>query len=268
MLAWGRTVSCITLITDFGTRDHYVGVMKGVIHSIAPDVKVIDITHDIPAHNVLHAAFVLRQAWTWYPPDTVHLAVVDPGVGSRRKILVGRYGGQYVVAPDNGLISLVHHEVPVEDLRVVENARLCLPTISATFHGRDVMAPVAAHLAKGQNLRDFGPATDRLEVLQIEPCTTDAHLTITGTVLYVDRFGNLVTNIHKHSWVRTQTQRANAQVYVNGRCVGPVRSCYADVAAGEPLALIGSSDYLEISVNQGRAVDVLACGASATVEVK
>ena len=261
-------MSCITLITDFGTRDHYVGVMKGVIHSIAPDVKVIDITHDIPAHNVLHAAFVLRQAWTWYPPDTVHLAVVDPGVGSRRKILVGRYGGQYVVAPDNGLISLVHHEVPVEDLRVVENARLCLPTISATFHGRDVMAPVAAHLAKGQNLRDFGPATDRLEVLQIEPCTTDAHLTITGTVLYVDRFGNLVTNIHKHSWVRTQTQRANAQVYVNGRCVGPVRSCYADVAAGEPLALIGSSDYLEISVNQGRAVDVLACGASATVEVK
>ena len=266
--AWETPVGCITLTTDFGTCDHYVGIMKGVIHAIAPDVKVIDITHDIPAHDVMRAAFVIRQIWDWYPADTIHVAVVDPGVGSRRRILVGRCGGQYVVAPDNGLISMVHHDFPIEDLRVVENARFYLPAVSATFQGRDIMAPVAAHLAKGQNMRDFGPFTDHLEALQIEPSTSDAHATLTGSVLYVDRFGNLVTNVRKEDLVRTYRRRSDAQVYLDGRCIGPLRTCYADVAAGEPLALIGSSNLLEISVNQGRATDVLACGVSATVAVK
>ncbi|MFH0982333.1 MAG: SAM-dependent chlorinase/fluorinase [Planctomycetota bacterium] len=261
-------MGCITLMTDFGASDHYVGVLKGVIHALAPEVKVIDITHDVRAHDVLHAAFILRQVWNWYPAGTVHLAVADPGVGSRRRILAGKYGGQYVVAPDNGLISMVHREVPIEDLRVVENLRFCLPVISATFHGRDIMAPVAAYLARGQNLREFGPATDRLEVLQIEWATSHAHGGVAGSVLYVDRFGNLVTNIRKDDLIRTCRQRADAQVYVNGHCVGPLRTCYADVAAGASLALIGSSDYLEIAVNRGRAAEVLACGVSAPVEVK
>lgn len=261
-------MGCITLITDFGTADHYVGVIKGVIHSIAPAVKVIDITHEVPAHDVVHAAFILREVWGWYPAGTVHVAVVDPGVGSRRRILVGKYAGQYVIAPDNGLISLVHHQNRIEDLRVAENARFFLPSPSATFHGRDIMAPVAAHLASGQHPRNLGPPTDRLEVLPLPPCTVNARHEIAGTILHVDRFGNLVSNIRRDDVVRGYQQRASAQVYVDGHCVGPLKTCYADVAAGETLALIGSSDLLEISVNRGRASDVLGCGVSAGVEVR
>ncbi len=261
-------MACITLITDFGMSDHYVGVIKGVIHSIAPEVKVIDITHEVGAHDVVQAAFILRQVWNWYPAGTVHLAVVDPGVGSRRRLLVGKYAGRYVVAPDNGVISLVHHEVPIEDLRVVENVRFCLATVSATFHGRDILAPVAAHLARGQNLRDFGPFTDHLEVLQIERSTASANGVVTGVVLYVDRFGNLITNIRREELTCAHPHRHTAQVYVNGRCIGPLRTCYADVGVGEPLALLGSSDCLEIAVNRGRAADLLACGPSARVEVR
>ncbi|MCK4660846.1 MAG: SAM-dependent chlorinase/fluorinase [Phycisphaerae bacterium] len=261
-------MGCITLTTDFGTSDHYVGVMKGVIHAIAPEVQVIDITHEVPAHGVLQAAFILRQIWNWYPPETVHLVVVDPGVGSQRRILLGRYGGQYVIAPDNGLISLVHHEVPIEGLQALENARFWLPVLSSTFHGRDIMAPVAAHLAQGHNPRDLGPTTDHLEIMQIAQPISDMHLVITGAVLYVDCFGNLVTNIRREDLARTCRRRIHAQVYVENKCVGPLRTCYGDVGVGKPLALVGSSDYLEISVNQGRAVDVLDCGVSAKVTVK
>jgi len=261
-------MGCITLITDFGTSDHYVGTIKGVIHSIAPDVKVIDVSHAIPAHDVVRGAFLLRQVWDWYPAGTVHLTVVDPGVGSRRRILVGKYAGQYVVAPDNGLLSFVHRDLPIEDLRVVEDPRFWCPTVSATFHARDIMAPVATHLATGQNIVHFGPATDHLEVLQPERSTVDSHLAIVGSVLYVDQFGNLVTNIDRDELTRTCQQRSNAQVYLNGQCIGPLRTCYADVASGEALALIGSNGSLEIAVNRGRAAEVLDCTPPAKVEVK
>lgn len=261
-------MSCITLITDFGTSDHYVGVMKGVIHSIAPDVKVIDVSHDVPAHDVVRGAFLLRQVWDWYAAGTVHVVVVDPGVGSRRRILVGKYAGRYVVAPDNGLLSLVHRDFPIEDLRVVEDPRFWLPEVSATFHARDIMSPVATHLATRQNAHDFGPGTDHLEVLQIERPVVDAHLAITGSVIYVDQFGNLVTNVHRDDLARTLQQRSNAQVYLNGQCLGPPRTCYADVAPGEALALIGSSASLEIAVNRGRAADILDCVPPAKVEIR
>ena len=261
-------MACLTLITDYGTADHYVGVVKGVLHSIAADLPVIDITHDIRAHDVVQAAFILRQVWNWYPAGTVHLTIVDPGVGSRRRILAGKYGGRYVVAPDNGLISMVHHEIPIEDLRVVDNPRLCLPTISPTFQGRDIMAPVAARLAKGLHLREVGPTTDHLEVLPNTRSVSNPHVPAVGTVLHVDRFGNLITSLHKADLVRIYHQRSDAQVYIDGRCVGPLRTCYAEADVGAPLALLGSSDYLEISVNCGRADEVLGCGAAAKVEVK
>ncbi|UCF32967.1 MAG: SAM-dependent chlorinase/fluorinase, partial [Phycisphaerales bacterium] len=142
-------MTLVTLTTDFGTRDPYVGVMKGVILSMAPKAKVVDITHDIEAHNIAEAAFVLRSIWPWYPEGTVHVAVVDPGVGSERRVLLGRYEGRYVIAPDNGLITLVHRSLRLEEMRVVENRRYLLPHTSGTFHGRDIMAPVAAHMVNG-----------------------------------------------------------------------------------------------------------------------
>ncbi|MCP4591319.1 MAG: SAM-dependent chlorinase/fluorinase [bacterium] len=261
-------MGCITLTTDFGTLDHYVGVMKGVIHSMAPDVKLIDITHDLKPQDIIAGAFVLRQVWNWYPADTVHVVVVDPGVGSHRRILAGRYDGRMLVAPDNGLISMVHREFPLEDLRVVENARLFLPTVSSTFHGRDIIAPVAAHLAMGRPLRELGPTTTHLEVFPVEQCMIDDRSVVRGTVLCVDRFGNLVTNIRRNDLVTAARKRPGAEVYVSGKCVGPLRTCYADVATGEPVALIGSSEFLEVSVNCGRADKVLGCSPTAEVTVE
>ena len=150
----------ITLLTDFGTQDWYVAAVKGVILQIAPEATIVDVTHDLGPQDVVQAAFVLRQTLKWFPPGTIHLAVVDPGVGSNRRLLAGRYAGQYVVAPDNGLITMVHHELPVEAVHWIANRSYALRSVSATFHGRDIMAPAAAHLAAGVAVRQLGPPTD------------------------------------------------------------------------------------------------------------
>ena len=159
-------MSLITLITDFGTRDYYVGAMKGVILQIDPQATIVDITHDIEPHNVVHGAFVLRQSLPWFPQRTVHVVVVDPGVGSDRRILAGKYDGQVVLAPDNGLISLVHRELPLEEIYAVQNTQYFRNPVSRTFHGRDILAPVAAYVATGLSLDKLGPAADRVEVLE------------------------------------------------------------------------------------------------------
>ncbi|MBN1512657.1 MAG: SAM-dependent chlorinase/fluorinase [Phycisphaerae bacterium] len=258
----------ITLLTDFGTRDHYVGVLKGVICQIAPKATLVDISHDVAPQNVIQAAFVLRQVWSWYPRGTVHLAVVDPGVGSARSILAGQYAGQYVVAPDNGLLTFVHHEFPLEALHVVQNPRLFLQTISSTFHARDIMAPVAARLATGLRIEEVGPPTDRLEVLQLaRPEFLPAH-SLRGAVLCADRFGNLITNISADDLAPTLRRRPGAEVFLDGVCLGPVRSHYAEVPPGEPLALVGSSNLLEIAVNRGSAADRFQPKPAACVEVR
>lgn len=258
------TPPIITLTTDYGTRDHYVGAIKGVILGISPDVRLVDITHDIEPHNIQHAAFVLRQIWSWYPEDTVHLVIVDPGVGTDRRIILGRYDGRYVVAPDNGLISSVHREFSPEAMHVVEDQRFMLAQCSTTFHGRDIMAPVTAHLANGVRLREFGRATDRVELLTTEHRATQTDDGISGSILYVDRFGTLITNVNAEQLARAGSGGA-WHVVVNDDPVGPVRLKFADVQPGEPLALIGSSGLLEIAVNRGSAVDRF--GASATVRV-
>lgn len=249
-------MALITLITDYGTRDYYVGTLKGVILGIAPDVRIVDVTHEIEPHNVSHAAFVLRQIWPWYPAGTVHLAVVDPGVGSGRGIVLGRYGGQCVVAPDNGLVTFVHRDLPAEAMQVVENRRFFLPDPSTTFHGRDVMAPVAAHLANGVNPREFGPLTDRFEMLPISQRAEATTEGVRGCVLYVDHFGTFVTNISPEQLVERGGSSRVLEVRVNGKSIGPVRSTFSDVSLGEPIALIGSCGLLEVAVNQGRALEV------------
>ncbi|MHC4234103.1 MAG: SAM hydrolase/SAM-dependent halogenase family protein [Planctomycetota bacterium] len=258
----------ITLLTDFGTRDHYVAAMKGVILQIAPQVTVVDISHEIDPQDIVRAAFVLRQIWSWYPPDTVHLAVVDPGVGSDRRIIAGRYVGQYVVAPDNGLISMVHRELRVEAVCVVDNRNYMLPSISATFHGRDIMAPVAAHLATGVAIHNLGPPTSHVEVLKLAAPQRAADQRVIGQVLCADRFGNLITNITRQDLLVTFKHRRDPKVYLGQACVGPIRTSYHEVATGEPLALFGSSDHLEISVNCGSAAGTLSPLPEANVEVR
>ncbi len=258
----------VTIITDFGWRDHYAAAMKGVILQIAPKTTIVDVTHDIPRHDVLHGAFVLCETAKWFPPGTVHLAVVDPGVGTARRIIVGRYGGQFVVAPDNGLISFLHQQLPAEEVRVLENPRLMMPLVSSTFHGRDVMAPAAAHLAAGRRLQEFGPLTDRVDALKIAHAVVTHDHCLLGQIIHVDGFGNLITNIGVDDLKPIYRWRPDAHVYVAETSVGPVRQTYADVAPGEPIALVGSSGLLEVSVNGGSAQDRFRPPPGTAIELK
>lgn len=244
----------ISLLTDYGSRDAYVGVVKGVILGIAPQATIVDVTHEIEPFNVAHASFVLRQVWPWFPAGSVHLVVVDPGVGSERRIIVGKYAGQYVVAPDNGLVTWVHRDFACEALHVAEDRRYFLPKLSTTFHGRDIMAPVAAHLASGVTLRNFGRVADRLETLPMPLRAERMGPGWRGEVVYVDRFGNLVTNIQEEQLGSPRSAEAWG-ISVDGVNVGPIRMTFSDVAVGSPVAYFGGAGFLEIAINRGRAVE-------------
>ena len=258
----------ITLLTDYGLRDHYVGELKGVIFTIAPKAQVVDITHDIEPFNVRQAAFVLQRVWARFPAGTVHLAVVDPGVGSDRRIILGQYAGRFVVTPDNGLVTWVHREYEAEAMFVVEDRRYFLSQITSTFHGRDIMAPVAAHLANGVQPRAFGRVTDRLEMLPIPHRAAATAGGWLGSVIYVDRFGSMVTNIREEQLRTRRGEQRSWDVLVNGTSIGPIRSAFCEVAAGTALALIGGSGFLEIVINQGSAAQRFAPTENVRVEVQ
>ncbi len=258
----------ITLLTDYGLRDYYAGELKGVILTIAPEAQIVDITHDIDPFNVQQAAFVLQRIWARYPAGTVHLVVVDPGVGSDRRVILGQYAGRYVVAPDNGLVTWVHREYGAEAMFVVEDRRYFLPQISSTFHGRDILAPVAAHLANGVQPRAFGRMTDRLEMLPIPHRATAAEGGWLGSVIYVDRFGTMVTNIRDGQLCAPRGDVRPWDVLVNGISIGPIRSAFGDVATGSALAIIGGSGFLEVAVNQGSAAERFAPLENVRVEIR
>ncbi len=188
-------MSIITLTTDFGEADHYIACMKGVILQHAPSARIVDVTHLIQPHHVVHGAFVLWQIIDYFPEGTIHIAVVDPGVGTARRLVAARYNDQTFLAPDNGLLSLVHRDHALQQLRAIENTRLFRTEVSATFHGRDILAPVAAHLAEGTPFEDLGPIIDRLDILDLGRATSLPNGGLEGRVLYVDRFGNLISNI-------------------------------------------------------------------------
>ncbi len=240
----------ITLLTDFGAADHYVAVMKGVILSIAPRATLIDVTHQVEPRNILTAAYLLANTVSWFPDGTIHLVVVDPGVGSDRRIIAGRWHGQVIVAPDNGLVSLVHRVAPADEIHEVTNAQYFLGEISHTFHGRDIMAPVVAHLANGVPLSSLGPAIDEPHVVEVLQPEVRAGALI-GQLIHIDRFGNLVSNITAAQFREFQP----ATVRIKDRVIEALVGTYADVPVGRPLAVIGSSNMLEISINQGSARD-------------
>lgn len=264
----GPRAATITLTTDFGTRDHYVACMKGVILQINPAVRLVDVTHEIAPHGVVEGAFILRQVFPWFPPGTIHVAVVDPGVGTQRRILVGRYSDRYVIAPDNGLISLVHRDAELQELRSIENRGYFGGTLSPTFHGRDVMGPVAAHLASGIPLHQLGPSTDHLEILSLARPRAERDGRLCGEVLYVDVFGNLITNISLADLNGMPRRRERREVFVGECRVGPVQSTYADVRPGEAIALLGSSQMLEVAVNQGSAASHFSARVGTPVSVR
>ena len=262
----------ITLTTDFGLEDEYVGVMKGIIVSIAPAVRIIVLSHGINRQAVQEAAFVLDAAYRYFPKGTVHVAVVDPGVGSNRKIILLRADGHFFIAPDNGLLTFLLADDTFESAYEVANSDLFIKPVSNTFHGRDIMAPVAARLAVGLDMRAVGPAVDRAALVRLRrsrPTINRQQGIVTGTVIGVDRFGNLLTNIHVDDLGGVTGPGGPDQFFVTVRNIacGRLQNFYGAVATGRPVALIGSRNYLEIGINQGNAANTLAAGLGDAVIV-
>lgn len=233
-------MSVITLLTDFGLEDNFVGVMKGVILGINPSARIVDITHTVEPHDVFGAGFLLKGAYRFFPKGTIHLVIVDPGVGSQRKAIIAKTKDYYFVGPDNGVLSLALEGQRVERVIDITNKKYFLKPASDTFHGRDIFAPVCAYLSKGIPVERFGKEIGEYKKLTIPVPKEDR-----GEVIYIDRFGNLVTNINN---------RRIKLVKFKGVKIGVVRS-YSEVEVGKPLAVFGSFGYLEIGVNQGSAKD-------------
>ena len=240
----------ITLLTDFGTQDAFVGVMKGVIKSIAPDAEIIDLTHHVPPQDIRAGAFLLGTACRSFPPGTIHLAVVDPGVGSARRPVAAHIGNFTYVCPDNGLLSHVLSQNTLHHAVTLDNARFHLPQVSRTFHGRDIFAPVAAHLAVNVSLDTLGTPLDTLQTFPLSQ-TQVSDGSLTCHVVYCDVFGNVFLDLMED---RTETGGLSRFVLqVSGQAIpGPVDS-YSDVPIGAALALFGSSGHLEIAVRNGNA---------------
>ena len=253
----------VTLTTDFGTRDPYVAAMKGVLLRTCPELRVLDLGHEIAPHDVLEGALFLAGALPHFPAGTVHVAVVDPGVGGERRPIAVRAGGQTVVCPDNGLLTLFLRAYEREAAHVIANVEFMAAEVSATFHGRDIFAPAAARLACGASLEAAGPPLESIVTLYVPEPTRAADGAVHGEVIHVDRFGNAITNIPRV--VAEATERA--KIHVAGRSLGGLRRTYVDVAAGRPLALIGSSGHLEIAVNGGSAATGLGLRRGDGVEL-
>lgn len=249
-------MSIITLTTDFGWSDYFVGAMKGVILQINPDVKIVDITHDIPAHNILAGALVLKEAWRSFPPNTIHLGVVDPGVGTNRKIILAKYSNQLFLVPDNGLITMIHQFTMPTQVNLVSNRSLFCQPVSSTFHGRDIFAPVAAHLSKKVKPDEVGPRIDILKLLEI-PYPHQAEGKMKGQIIHIDRFGNLMTNITAEHLSSLGKPAYNLNVWFKEKPISSIRETFGNVEPNQMLAYIGSAGFLVIAVNQSRADTVL-----------
>lgn len=259
-------MSIITLTTDFGTQDWFVGTMKGVILGIAPKVRLVDITHEIPAGDLRAGAFALAAACRFFPAGTIHVAVVDPGVGSERAAIAVRTTRAIFVGPDNGVLSWALRDGTIKAIRRLENRKFFLPAVSNTFHGRDIFAPVAAHLGRGANFSSLGPVVNnyvRLPWPEIRRCGN----LVEGEVVYIDRFGNAITNLPAGSF---PARAAATPIVCHGpKPIGTVAACYQAVASGQAVAVWGSSGYLEIAVNGGSAARKLGLkiGNPITVEL-
>jgi S-adenosylmethionine hydrolase len=265
-------MAMITLTTDFGVQDAYVGVMKGVILRIAPEARLVDLSHGIPPHDISRGAYVLCSALPYFPRETVHLAVIDPGVGTDRRAIAVRTPEATFVGPDNGLFTYVLSEVDGWEAVELTSADYRLEHISPVFHGRDIFAPAAAHLVVGVDLRRMGPPVTDPVLLPL-PGLTVARGQVTGDVVHADRFGNLTTSVGRLTWDgdrltltpafrRRSTPGARfdagrATVEVAGQRLTGVHRTYGALQVGEPAAVVGSTGFLEISVRQGNAAQQL-----------
>jgi len=257
----------ITLLTDFGLEDTYVGVMKGVILGICPQAVIVDLCHQVTPQDVFEAAYLLCSSHEYFPPGTIHVAVVDPGVGSSRRIICAEAGGHRFLAPDNGLLSLTLKEVKLDTMVEVSNKDLFLDSVSSTFHGRDIFAPVAAHLAMGADVAKLGKPAVRIRKVDFPKPVRSAGGRLKGRIIHVDRFGNLVTNLTHLVLHGVLARPGKLTIRVGRTGIEGISKSYADADEGGPLALFGSTGHLEISVNQGSAAEKLKVQKGATIEV-
>jgi S-adenosylmethionine hydrolase len=257
----------VTLTTDFGLNDHFVGVMKGVILNIAPNAEIVDICHSVQPFDILDAALTLAEAYNYFPTRAVHLVVVDPGVGSARRPIIASSDRHNFVAPDNGVLSLVYAREERLSVRHISSEHYFQQPVSNTFHGRDIFAPVAAYLAKGVDHEKFGPEiTDYVRFNAPKPKSVDAK-TMRGVVLKVDRFGNLITNFTPQD-VPGLFAGTGFKLTLGKREVTTLRKNFSEGAAGEVFAVLGSMGYLEIAANRGAANQLTGAAKGAEVSIK
>lgn len=254
-------MSIVTLTTDFGTADGYVGAMKGVISSIDSDARIVDAAHGIAQGDIAAGAWILSTYWQLFPRSTVHVVVVDPGVGTDRRPMACAAGGHYFVAPDNGVLHHVLKLHPEARLYELARARYQRRVVSHTFHGRDVFAPAAAWISRGYDPREMGPAIEDPVRLDVTPPDSEEG-TVTGCVVHADAFGNLITNI-PGTWILDCEA-----VEAGGHTITGLVQTYSDVSEGVACALVGSAGTLEISVRNGNAQRALGVGVGDAVSVR
>ena len=256
----------ITFTTDFGIRDVYASVMKGIILKINPKAQLIDITHDIPKHDILNASFMLANAYKYFPQGTIHVAVVDPGVGSGRKNIAIITENYFFIGPDNGIFNVVLSKEKILEIREINNQPFLMDKISNTFHGRDVFAPCAGYLSKGESFSNVGPLMKHIKYIEYPKHTIKGN-TLLGEIVSIDSFGNLITNIPEEV-LKKFTGNKKFEIYFASERFSNIENHYYDVPVGKPLVLFGSSSYLEISMNGGNASLYFMTPKGSTISVQ
>lgn len=254
----------VTLLTDFGTADAYAGILKGVVLGICPEAQLVDLTHEVGPQDIMAGALLLRSAARFFPAGTIHVAVVDPGVGSARKPILVQAGGASFIGPDNGLLHPAASERGIHRIIALTRPNFHLSRVGKTFHGRDVFAPVAGHLARGVAAEDLGPVLKEMQALELPAAKREGDL-LRGEVVHVDRYGNLVTNVTRADL--DGFRGATLCVSIVGCDAIPLLESYSDAPAGELLALVASWDQVEVAQRDGSAAARLGVGVGAAVQV-
>jgi len=258
-------LTIITLLTDFGTTDPFVGVMKGVILGINPQVELVDLCHGVSPHDVLEAAFLLHTAYRYFPPGTIHVVVVDPGVGGERRPLLAEGIHGYYLAPDNGVLSYLYASGEIQRVRALTKAEYFLHPVSQTFHGRDIFAPVAAHLSRIGRADPFGEAVIDVVKIDLPGVEKRGRGVLIGSVRHVDRFGNLITNISAEDLA---TLPRPWKVKIKGQTIQGLTSSYDAIPPGVAGAIIGSAGTLEVFIHRGSAAKTLQVKRGSRVRVE
>ncbi|WP_441000712.1 SAM hydrolase/SAM-dependent halogenase family protein [Fodinibius sp. SL11] len=254
----------ITLTTDFGLQDYYVGAMKASMLNIAPDVRLVDISHEIPSQDIMAGSWILKNSAMLFPEGTVHTVVVDPGVGTDRDAIALKMEGQYFVGPDNGIFSLLATDVNYQAVRLT-NQEFWRENPSSTFHGRDIFAPVAAHLSQGVALEELGDTAEDLVSYRWTVPIADKD-GLEGMVIHIDKFGNLITNITE-DLLKDVIGDKNVRIYVGNTILDEIETTFGEVTEGEPVAYIGSSGMLEVGINKGNAEEMLSVQKGAQISL-